>query len=240
MKKWAKVFGGALVGLVVVAVGSVGVMAASGMVSIKVDEQPVNFYFNQQNVTPKDGIFDNGGEKVPDTFIYEGTTYVPIRLVSNILNEPVSWDGAKHAVLIGQGSASVSLGAPYNLNTTLGGACAYPATGTMGGKQYTDSLVCEGLEVDDLQANYNLNGEYSQLTFTVGLDDENLNSWAIDPTVVSVVGDGKQLWSHSFSGSGSPITAQVLVPGVKSLVIEISSANFGVHGVDIANASLTP
>lgn len=48
-------------------------------------------------------MFD-GVEKVPSegkSFIYEGTTYVPIRFVSEALGKPVEWDEANETIWIG-------------------------------------------------------------------------------------------------------------------------------------------
>ena len=41
--------------------------------------------------------------------VYQGTTYVPIRAVSNIFNIPVNWDGATRTVLLGNNSEWVNL-----------------------------------------------------------------------------------------------------------------------------------
>ena len=44
---------------------------------------------------------DANGNPV-DTFVYNGTTYVPLRAVSEYLGKNVSWDGASQRVYIGE------------------------------------------------------------------------------------------------------------------------------------------
>ena len=72
-------------------------------------EQPITaaianlkFFVQGEDRSAANGLFDNQGTKVPEAFIYEGTTYVPVRMVSELLNEPVHWDGANQAIYIGE------------------------------------------------------------------------------------------------------------------------------------------
>lgn len=48
-----------------------------------------------------DGVFMNGDMEVPDTILKNGTTYVPIRMIAEMLGKPVFWDGANRSVSIG-------------------------------------------------------------------------------------------------------------------------------------------
>jgi Cu-Zn family superoxide dismutase len=66
----------------------------------------LNFFVQGQDKTPVNGTFDNNGTKVPSSLIYNGTTYIPIRMASNLLDQPVFWEGQ---------SKSVSIGKPYVL-----------------------------------------------------------------------------------------------------------------------------
>ena len=56
----------------------------------------VKIYVDGVEMKPTDA---NG--KPVDTFIYNGTTYVPLRAVSQSLGENVQWDGATQTVYIG-------------------------------------------------------------------------------------------------------------------------------------------
>jgi hypothetical protein len=56
----------------------------------------IKIYINNDLISPKDA---NGNEIEP--FIYNGTTYLPVRAVAEAFNEEVSWDGNTNSVYIG-------------------------------------------------------------------------------------------------------------------------------------------
>lgn len=56
----------------------------------------IKIYINNDLISPKDS---NGNEIEP--FIYNGTTYLPVRAVAEAFNEEVSWDGNTKSVYIG-------------------------------------------------------------------------------------------------------------------------------------------
>jgi len=66
-------------------------MVATSNVQIELDK--LQFFAKGKDVSSADGVYDNNGSKVPEAFIYEGTTYVPIRKAADLLEEPVYWDG---------------------------------------------------------------------------------------------------------------------------------------------------
>lgn len=51
--------------------------------------------------TPAGGMYVNQGKEVPAALIYEDTTYIPVRMASELLDEPVHWDAEQKAVWIG-------------------------------------------------------------------------------------------------------------------------------------------
>lgn len=56
----------------------------------------IRIVINGKEITPKDV---NGN--VVEPFVYEGTTYLPVRAISNALGEEVDWDGDTNTVYIG-------------------------------------------------------------------------------------------------------------------------------------------
>lgn len=70
--------------------------ASSGSKSIQAVYNNIKIYVDNQLVTPKDA---NGNTVEP--FIYNGTTYLPVRAVAEALNQEVSWDGKTKSVYIG-------------------------------------------------------------------------------------------------------------------------------------------
>lgn len=234
--RWGRIALGLFAGLGLMAGAGVTALAASGMVSITVNQLPVKFFYNGQDETPPNGIFDNQGSKVPDAFIYDGTTYVPVRLVSNLLGVPVQWVGAQHAVAIGKpitGSYLVDL-KPYR------GQVNTPSTGTMAGTTYENVVQFSdggGYGTPDSLPNvyYNLNAGYSKFTFTAGLDDSGA-----DGATVTILGDGQQLWAHTFTSGDMPVQASVPVAGVDQLEFQVQDNGGWGTAVDFANATLTP
>ncbi|MBD0382398.1 superoxide dismutase family protein [Paenibacillus sedimenti] len=79
-------------------------VAAAATDHIEVSFDKLNFLIKGKDMTSADGKFDNNGTKVPESLIYEGTTYVPLRLAGNLIGESVYWEGQ---------SKSVSVGTPY-------------------------------------------------------------------------------------------------------------------------------
>lgn len=72
------------------------VWAATGTQNISVAYRNINLYVDGSLITPKDA---NGN--VVEPFIYNGTTYLPVRAVGEALNKPVDWDGSTNTVYIG-------------------------------------------------------------------------------------------------------------------------------------------
>lgn len=79
----------------VIGVGSVG--AASKLVNIKVAKGGISIYVDEKLVKPTD-VKGN----VVEPFIYDGTTYLPVRAISNVLGKEITWDGKTSSVYVGK------------------------------------------------------------------------------------------------------------------------------------------
>ncbi|WP_235440185.1 superoxide dismutase family protein [Paenibacillus sp. DMB20] len=66
--------------------------------------QGVHFYVDGMDHSDQDGSYSNQGLKVPDSIVRNGTTYVPVRMIADLIGKPVFWDGE---------SRSLSIGKPY-------------------------------------------------------------------------------------------------------------------------------
>ncbi len=89
--------------------------------TITVDETPIRFYVSGVDQTPAGGKFDNQGVVVPDGFIFDQTTYIPIRLAADLLHVAIRWDSSRYAVDIGAPPTSATVGqtiAPVAVGTT--------------------------------------------------------------------------------------------------------------------------
>lgn len=88
---------GILIGTVIGAMLGSGAMAATTGTLQNVITSGVTIFVNGKQFSPTDA---NGQPVEP--FIYEGTTYLPVRAVSNALNVDVDWDQASFSVYLDQ------------------------------------------------------------------------------------------------------------------------------------------
>lgn len=94
MKKEIKCF---IAGVITTVLVSSAAFAAPVGKTITAFYNGIKIYVDGNKITPKDG---NG--KIVEPFIYDGTTYLPVRAVSEALGKQVSWDGKSNTVYIGQ------------------------------------------------------------------------------------------------------------------------------------------
>lgn len=123
-------------------------------------------------------IFVDGVEMKPtdvngnpvETFLYNGTTYVPLRAVSQYLGKAVKWDGTTRRVYIGkvpgQKQYIWDVCPPYQ----NGGAYDHGLFENViiAGHTYSEGYVVGS----DGFAWFNLNGEYNTFSFDVGHRDD--------------------------------------------------------------------
>lgn len=167
MKEKVKgVIAGLLIGSTI-AGGSV--WAATGMQTIDVSFDNIKIFMDGEQIDPKDAT----GQTV-EPFIYNGTTYLPVRAVGNAIGKEVSWDGVNKVVYLGAKPGDVenwlNVCGPYQ----YGGGDEYRLEDNkyfeMSGKKYTNGFVLKDItsKDDDRWALFNLDGKYNSLTFTVG------------------------------------------------------------------------
>ncbi len=75
-------------------------MAKQSNISVSFDK--VRIFVNGADRTSADGQYGNQGQKVPESLQYKGTTYVPIRMVGELLGQSVYWAEATKSVWIGE------------------------------------------------------------------------------------------------------------------------------------------
>ncbi|MDA8344259.1 MAG: stalk domain-containing protein [Thermaerobacter sp.] len=113
--------------------------------TITVNASPVNYYVNGKLATPPGGQFDNQGVvTVSDSFVFDKTTYVPIRFAAELLRQPVAWNGSQHGVDITANSTATAppasttvLRAPSRSNTIQITVDATPVRFYVGGSDRT-------------------------------------------------------------------------------------------------------
>lgn len=191
-------------------------LAAAGK-TITVDSN-VNIYIHDQKLDPKDAA----GKPV-DAFIYGGTTYLPVRAISESLGVPIQWDGKTRGVYIGRhtgenpaawlsqldyfsGSGSISTAATEKDNT---------------GATHANCIT------NDFERTYLLNGQYSRMTGALYQAYE-YRSYSISSADkgVYIYGDGNLLYSCSpekgLEGM-KPVNISVDLTGVLELKVVFKS-----------------
>jgi hypothetical protein len=235
MKKFVS---GVIVGAIIATTGA----ASAG--AIDVSFAPIKFFVNGVDKTPANNQFDNNGVKVPSQFIYNGTTYVPLRMVSNLLGVGIQYDGANQAIRLGEepsGTYLSDLGAFYSatgktyINENPNGNQSWlfydRYTIKMGNKEYSKGVAI----YSNNKVSYNLNGQYRKLTSLVGIDDRQAKS----PVIVTILGDGTKLWEGTFEPGHLPKNVEVDVTGVLQLQIQTSETDSSTSIIDFANPLLT-
>ena len=131
-------------------------------------------------------LTDAAGNRVyPIT--YSGTTYLPVRAVSNLLGIGVDWDGATQTVLLGEkadGTDLIDNFKPYNSYTTdidYRGSLdpefiqsSEKQTTTIGGNTASHwfAVRLDYLDDDAPECSFNLGGKYDTLTFQTYADKD--------------------------------------------------------------------
>lgn len=139
----------------------IGAGAAGGL-------ETISAYLTYNTKVKLDGqlqnLYDGNGNQVYP-INYQGTTYLPIRAISNLLGIDVGWDGATKTVLLGKtGEAKnfVEELKPYAYNNIIISTSVNPNPKEIAGKTYSTYLR-GGV---NSYAKYDLGGKYETFTFS--------------------------------------------------------------------------
>ena len=181
-------------------------------------------------------IFVDGVEMKPtdvngnpvETFLYNGTTYVPLRAVSQYLGKAVKWDGSKRSVYIGKVPGEVQ----YLLDVCPPYQQGYfntPTTLNMAGKKYANCFAFTWNPGGGGWALFNLDGQYSTLSFDVG----HVDGAKMAGSTVNVFLDGQ--FSVDLTSEMLPTHYDVPLHGALQMKIEgdRSSCEYGFANVEI-------
>lgn len=175
--------------------------------TITVQYDNIKLVIDGVEITPKDA----DGLTV-EPFIYNGTTYLPVRAVGNAIGKQVTWDGQTKTVYLGeapgQNNYLVDVCPAYS---TSGGVTTYrSAEGksfSMAGQKYSNGFTMRDF-MEDQYILCNLNGKYDSMTLTVGHKDGSRDD--ADGNQLTFVVDGQAVMNLTINGMDMP--KEVTVP----------------------------
>ena len=184
--------------------------------------ETISAYLNRGITIKLDGqtqtMYDAQGNRVYP-ISYNGTTYVPIRAVSNMLGIDVEWDGANNTVLLGEtGTAKDFIEAfePYAGVTWTHYSISDKNTQEIAGKTYDHFIEI----YDDFDLYYDLAGKYDTLTFDVYAPE------SYEYTLYFYGDNDTLLEKINVEGKNLPVTHEVNVSGTQQLKIEAEISGF--------------
>ncbi|MDR1160010.1 MAG: NPCBM/NEW2 domain-containing protein [Syntrophomonadaceae bacterium] len=206
----------------------------------------IKIYVDGKLINPLDG----SGKPV-EPFVYDGTTYLPVRAIGEALGQNITWDGETQSVYIGQkpltevpkvwiNDITSSSSDVYELRAwTASKKDNTGKTYAHGGLQITSKGRSSGAE----SITYKLNSDYVSFSGTLVLANDYKDTDC--STVVRIYGDDKLLYTSPEIIKGSqPTDFKVNVERVMNLKIEIKTENLqrsnysGVTQIGIVEAGL--
>ncbi len=170
---------------------------------------------------------DVNGKPV-ETFLYNGTTYVPIRAITQIFGKGISWDGTTGTVYIGEQPGAhqwlLDVCPPYQTDEYDA-----PTTVTMAGQKYPH---CFSFRRSDNFALFNLNAAYNTLEFDLGhIDGEDMYT-----ATLNIYLDGELSFSLDLDPEMLPTHYSVPLYGALQMKIEIVGVwlyNYALANVEV-------
>ncbi len=173
---------------------------------------------------------------IVEPFIYNGTTYMPVRGTANLAGMEVTWDGESKSVylwdeLVPAETYFIDVCPPYELESES--RCkAYASTDTksfsMAGKKYSTGLtLTAGYSTTDMYALFNLDGKYKSIEMVIApVDGGN------DPSDIAFLVDGKKVAEFVVEGGDYPKTISVpLNHGLQLKIVAIDDSGHDETGL---------
>lgn len=217
-KVYFKVLGATVLALLL---GCTSAIAKQSTENIQVSYSNIKMVVNGVPVEPKDA---NGSKIEP--FIYNGTTYLPVRAVGDAFGQQVTWDGNTKTVYIGDAPNSnmylTDVCSPYDTNGYYSNK-----TFEMDGKKYNAGSFYFSYGGEAL---YNLDGKYSGLDILIGHTDSHSYE-----KIINIYLDGEL--SQSIVLEPDVLAKQVHIPlkNALQMKIEVESGSY----IGFANAKLS-
>lgn len=191
----------------------IGAMGVGGAVYAKTGSEWIEVAYNNIKVY-KDNVLcelkDSNGSTI-EPFIYNGTTYMPVRGTAKLADMEVTWDGASKSVylwdnMVPEGTYLMEVCPPYETHGYDEYLQQNGRSFQMSGTKYSNGFV---LNYTGGYAMFNLNSKYSNIEFTVGhVDGSDLTEE--DQDIYFYV-DGKLVKEISIGSESMPKTVSIPV-----------------------------
>lgn len=234
-------FSGAVFMLILICL-AVPIFAASSSTTIQVVYNNIKIFIDDVLITPKDA-----SGKIVEPFVYNGTTYLPVRAVAESLGKAVTWDGKTQSVYIGKhesSTPSVYLEDLKVFNKTLNSSIQPTPTGTIWKPTDIDNLgnsYLHGIKFKHSSAGYlgssggftntyNIDMKYSKMKGKLVYSSTEARG-NNDYAYIKLYGDGVLLYtSPSIKADTKPFDFEVDLTGVSSLdlYVEAKDVDFGI------------
>lgn len=192
--------------------------------TIRIFYNNIKIYVDNKLVNP----LDTAGNKV-EPFIYNGTTYLPVRAVGQAIGKEVNWDGKTNSVFIGayEGSkSSVHLVDLDYFNYQKQDSYGYRAWDSTSDKDNTGKQYSKGIVFMPYSSSsgkqyfeYLINQKYKSIkgAFVLNYKYRDKNK----PAVLKIYGDDKLIYTSEQMKAGVlPIEFNIDITGVIKLKVE--------------------
>lgn len=214
-----------LLGMVIAAVFSTAVPAMAAIIQKQITVSTgVNIYVDDVKLNPVDAK----GNPV-EVFIYNGTTYLPVRAVAEAIGKPVMWEGKTSSVYLGKHDSEEPTVMLHELEYFDSGGSNRKFKTHKDVKDNLENSYNYGITSDNSHRGnypswqtYYINGMYSKIkgTYILAYDQRDNK----DENRFKVYGDDKLIYSSPvMTGGVHPVDFDIDLSGVLELKIEIDN-----------------
>ncbi len=220
---------------------AIGAMCTTGAVFAKTAIETIEVSYDDIKVY-KDNVLcelrDANGSII-EPFIYNGTTYMPVRGTANLADMQVTWNGASKSVylwdtMVPDGTYLMEVCPPYDYDACETFLQSEGQSFSMGGQKYSN-----GFQMFDPSSNpmiyFNLNSKYSNIDFTIG----HVDSEGDQDADVNFFVDGRLVQTYHVTGGELPKTVSVPVSYGLQLKIVVENADDDWNSSDIGFGNVT-
>ncbi len=219
---------------------AIGVLCAGGIAYAKSATETITVTYDNIKVY-KDNVLctlkDSNGSTI-EPFIYNGTTFMPVRGTASLADMEVTWDGTTKSVylwdeLVPSGTYLLDVCPPYETKNYDEYAPQSGKSFQMAGTKYSNGFI---FNRPNAYALFNLDSKYSSIEFTIGHIDGSGYSEDEDSDIYFYV-DGKLVKELTVGGEELPKT--VSIPVSYGLQLKIVKGSQGDYWSDIGFANVT-